>query len=156
MRLAIVAVGNRMPGWVQAGFAEYQKRMPRKARMELIELRPERREGGRSREQVLEAEAARIEAAVPRGALRVVLDEHGQGLTSRQLAAKLDEWLASGRDVAFVIGGADGLAPEIKRQADLTWSLSPLTLPHGLARVLVAEALYRAMSICAGHPYHRE
>ncbi|MEO1766293.1 23S rRNA (pseudouridine(1915)-N(3))-methyltransferase RlmH [Thiobacter aerophilum] len=155
MRLAIIAVGTRMPDWVEAGFAEYQKRMPREARIELIEIRPEKRESGRSKEQVLQAEAARIEAALPRGALRVVLDEHGQGLTSRLLAAKLDAWLASGRDVAFLIGGADGLAYEIKRQADLTWSLSPLTLPHGLVRVLVAEALYRAMSIRQGHPYHR-
>lgn len=156
MRLAIIAVGQRMPDWVQAGFAEYRKRMPREARVELIEIRPEKRDGGRTIEQVLEAEAARIEAALPRGALRVVLDEHGQGFTSLSLAAKLDEWLAGGRDVAFVIGGADGLAPAIKRQADLTWSLSPLTLPHGLVRVLVAEALYRAMSIRQGHPYHRE
>lgn len=156
MRLAIIAVGQRMPDWVQAGFAEYRKRMPREARVELIEIRPEKRDGGRAIEQVLEAEAARIEAALPRGALRVVLDEHGQGFTSLSLAAKLDEWLAGGRDVAFVIGGADGLAPAIKRQADLTWSLSPLTLPHGLVRILVAEALYRAMSIRQGHPYHRE
>ncbi|MEJ5211335.1 MAG: 23S rRNA (pseudouridine(1915)-N(3))-methyltransferase RlmH [Burkholderiales bacterium] len=156
MRLAIIAVGQRMPDWVQAGFAEYRKRMPREARVELIEIRPEKRDGGRTIEQVLEAEAARIEAALPRGALRVVLDEHGQGFTSLSLAAKLDEWLAGGRDVAFVIGGADGLAPAIKRQADLTWSLSPLTLPHGLVRILVAEALYRAMSIRQGHPYHRE
>lgn len=156
MRLAIIAVGQRMPDWVQEGFAEYRKRMPREARMELIEIRPEKRDGGRSTEQVLEAEAARIQAALPRGALRVVLDEHGQAFTSQSLAVKLDEWLASGRDVAFVIGGADGLAPAIKRQADLTWSLSSLTLPHGLVRVLVAEALYRAMTIRQGHPYHRE
>lgn len=156
MRLCIVAVGTRMPSWIEAGFADYARRMPREARLELIEIRPEKREGGRTAAQILEAEAARISAALPRGCLRVALDERGRMVTSGELAQMLYSWLASGRDVAFIIGGADGLAPALREGADLIWSLSPLTLPHGLVRVVLAEQLYRAVSILRGHPYHRE
>lgn len=156
MRLYLLAVGTRMPAWVEEGFAEYRKRMPREARVELVEIRPEKREGGKTADQAMQAEAARINAALPKGCLRVALDERGKSFTSVQLAEQLGEWLASGRDVALVVGGADGLAPEIKDGADLLWSLSPLTLPHPLVRILLAEQLYRAMSILHNHPYHRE
>lgn len=156
MRLCVVAVGTRMPSWIEAGFADYARRMPREARLELIEIRPEKREGGRTAAQILEAEAARITAALPRGCLRVALDERGRMVTSGELAQMLYSWLTSGRDVAFIIGGADGLAPALREGADLIWSLSPLTLPHGLVRVVLAEQLYRAVSILRGHPYHRE
>lgn len=154
MRLAIIAVGNRMPAWVEAGFAEYQKRMPREARIELIEIRPEKRDGATA-ESIRAAEAGRIRTALPRQAFRVALDERGCAFTSGELAQKLAGWMAQGRDVAFLIGGADGLAPALREEADLVWSLSPLTLPHGLVRVLLAEQLYRAMSILQNHPYHR-
>jgi len=156
MKLSILAVGTRMPGWVEQGFAEYQKRMPREARIELVEIKPEKRDGGKTAEQAMQAEAARIAAALPKGCLRVALDERGKFFTSLQLAEKLREWLASGRDAALIVGGADGLAPEIKDGADLLWSLSPLTLPHPLVRIILAEQLYRAMSILQNHPYHRE
>jgi 23S rRNA (pseudouridine1915-N3)-methyltransferase len=156
VKLLVIAVGARMPGWVTEGTAEYSKRMPREARLDWVEIRPEKRDGGRTPEQVMRAEAARIEAALPKGCLRVVLDEHGASLTSLQLAERLKTWLASGRDVAFVIGGADGLAPELKAEADLLWSLSDLTLPHALVRIVLAEQLYRAVSILQNHPYHRE
>jgi 23S rRNA (pseudouridine1915-N3)-methyltransferase len=156
MKLSILAVGTRMPGWVEEGFAEYRKRMPREARIELVELKPEKRDGGRTAEQAMAAEAARITAAMPKNCLRVALDERGDTFTSVQLAEKLGEWLASGRDVALIVGGADGLAPEIKAGADLLWSLSSLTLPHPLVRILLAEQLYRAASILHSHPYHRE
>lgn len=156
MRLAIIAVGNRMPPWVQEGFAEYARRMPREARLELVEIRPGNRDGGRTPAQAMEAEAARIAAALPKDCLRVLLDERGRSFTSMQLADRMRTWLASGRDVAFIIGGADGVTPAIKDSADLVWSLSPLTLPHGLVRVVLAEQLYRAVTILGGHPYHRE
>jgi 23S rRNA (pseudouridine1915-N3)-methyltransferase len=145
-----------MPAWVDEAFAEYQKRLPREARLTLTEVKPEKRDGGKTAAQAMAAEAQRIAAALPKTGLLVVLDEHGKQVTSPQLAQKFQDWLAGGRDVALIIGGADGLAPEIKARADWTWALSPLTLPHGLVRVLVAEQLYRAHSILQGHPYHRE
>lgn len=145
-----------MPAWVDDAFAEYQKRLPRETRLTLIEVKPEKREGGKTAAQAMAAEAQRIEAALPKRCVTVVLDERGKQVTSPQLAQKLQDWLGGGSDVALVIGGADGLAPEIKARADWTWALSPLTLPHGLVRVLVAEQLYRAWSILQGHPYHRE
>lgn len=156
MKLSILAVGTRMPAWVEEAFAEYQKRMPREARVELVEIKPDKRDGGKTADQAMQTEAARITAALPKGCLRVALDERGKPFTSVQLAEKLGEWLASGRDVALIVGGADGLAPEIKNGADLLWSLSPLTLPHPLVRIVLAEQLYRAMSILQNHPYHRE
>lgn len=145
-----------MPAWVDEAFAEYQKRLPRETRLTLVEVKPEKREGGKTAMQAMAAEAQRIEAALPNRCMKVVLDEHGKQVTSPQLAQKMQDWLGGGRDVALIIGGADGLVPEIKSNADWTWALSPLTLPHGLVRVLVAEQLYRAWSILQGHPYHRE
>ena len=156
MELIIAAVGTRMPDWVDTAFAEYQKRMPREARMRLLEIKPEKRDGGKTAQQIMHAEAARIAAALPKDCYRVVLDERGKQWTSVALADNLQHWLAAGRDTAFIIGGADGLAAEIKVRADLMWSLSPLTLPHALVRVLLAEQLYRAASILQNHPYHRE
>lgn len=154
MKLWIVAVGHKMPEWVAVGFEEYRKRMPREAKIELIEIKPEKRDG-RTLGQVLEAEKGRIAAAIPAQAERVVLDEHGAPYTTLQLADQLAGWLAQGCDAAFVIGGADGLHPDLKRETRRLWSLSSLTLPHGLVRVVVAEQLYRAHSILQHHPYHR-
>ena len=156
MDLIIAAVGTRMPNWVDEAFAEYQKRMPREARIRLLEIKPDKRDGGKTAQQVMSAEAARIEAALPKDCLRIVLDEHGKSFTSQALALEMQKWLGAGCDVALLIGGADGLAPEIKARADLIWALSPLTLPHGMVRVLLAEQLYRAHSILHNHPYHRE
>jgi 23S rRNA (pseudouridine1915-N3)-methyltransferase len=146
-----------MPAWVTAGFAEYAKRLPREMPLQLKELKPAQRSNAAGDVgRWLQTEAGRISDAMPAGALRVVLDEHGRSFPTRQLAVHLERWRRDGRDVAFVIGGADGLAPEIKGCADLLWSLSPLTLPHGLVRVVLAEQLYRAASLLANHPYHRE
>jgi 23S rRNA (pseudouridine1915-N3)-methyltransferase len=156
MELIIAAVGTRMPDWVDTAFAEYQKRMPREARMRLVEIKPEKRDGGKTTQQMIHMEAARIAAALPKDCYRIVLDERGKQLTSLALADELRCWLATGRDTALIIGGADGLAPEIKARADLSWSLSALTLPHALVRVVLAEQLYRAASILQHHPYHRE
>lgn len=156
MDIFIAAVGTRMPNWVDEAFAEYQKRMPREARIRLLEIKPDKRDGGKTAQQVMSAEAARIEDALPKDCIRIVLDEHGKSFTSQALAKKMQTWLTAGRNVALIIGGADGLAPEIKARADLIWALSPLTLPHGMVRVLLAEQLYRAHSILHNHPYHRE
>jgi 23S rRNA (pseudouridine1915-N3)-methyltransferase len=156
MKLAIVAVGTRMPEWATAAFAEFARRMPRELPLELKQIKAEPRAGGRHVEALLAAEAARIRAALPPRCRLVVLDERGDDVTTPALAGRLRRWLAAGEDVAFVIGGADGLAAQIKAAAAETLRLSSLTLPHALARVLLAEALYRAASLLKHHPYHRE
>jgi 23S rRNA (pseudouridine1915-N3)-methyltransferase len=156
MRTLVVAVGTRMPQWVAAGFEEYARRMPRERRIELIEIKPEKRAAGMNAARVLAREAQRIEAALPTGCTRVLLDEHAALLSSVQLAARLAAWRARGKDIAFLIGGAEGLAVTLKASAAATLSLSAMTLPHGLTRVLLAEQLYRAHTIASGHPYHRE
>lgn len=154
MKFRVVAVGHRMPAWVDAGFAEYAGRMPREARIELVALKPAPRGAGLQR--ALEAEGKRIHAALPAGCVRVALDERGAALRTLDLVRRIAQWRQAGRDVAFIVGGADGLPESVKKSADLAWSLSPLTLPHGLARVMLVEQLYRAVSILHNHPYHRE
>jgi 23S rRNA (pseudouridine1915-N3)-methyltransferase len=156
MKLIVIAIGTRMPAWIAAGFAEYAKRMPRNLPLELVEIRPEPRGEGKSVPQLLAAEAARVERALPRGARRIALDERGRELDTQALARWLSEQQRDGGDLAFLIGGADGLAPGLKTSASLVLRLSAMTLPHGLARVLLAEQLYRASAILQGHPYHRE
>lgn len=156
MRLLIVAVSHKMPDWMAAGFGEYAKRMPREARIELVELKPEKRTGGKTPDQVKEAEKARILAALPKDCELVALDERGEHPTTLELAESMKNWLRGGRDVVFVIGGADGLHQDVKHQAARMLSLSRLTLPHGLARIVLAEQLYRAMTVMQNHPYHRE
>jgi 23S rRNA (pseudouridine1915-N3)-methyltransferase len=156
MKLVVAAVGHRMPAWVDAGFDDYARRMPRDARLELIAIKPEGRGASRPTERLLDAEGKRLLASLPRQCVKVVLDERGTLLATAQLARRIERWRADGGDVAFLVGGADGLAEGLKRGADFTWSLTPLTLPHGLARVVLAEQLYRAVSILHNHPYHRE
>ena len=155
MKLHILAVGHKMPDWISTGFDEYAKRMPPELRIELREIKPEPRTGGRSAQSVMAAERQRIEAALPKTARVVALDERGRDWTTMQLSDALPAWQREGRDVAFVIGGADGLVPEIKQRAELLLRVSSLTLPHGMVRVLLAEQLYRAWSITQNHPYHR-
>jgi 23S rRNA (pseudouridine1915-N3)-methyltransferase len=156
MKLWLVAVGQRQPAWAEAAYDDYAKRFPPELRLELRAVKSEPRGSGRSATQMMAAEALRIEAAIPRGARRVVLDEHGERVTTRQLAARLTAWQEEGRDAALIVGGPDGLAATLKASADEALRLSDLTLPHAFARVLFAEALYRAWSVNAGHPYHRE
>jgi 23S rRNA (pseudouridine1915-N3)-methyltransferase len=156
VKLRILAVGHKMPGWVADGFAEYAKRMPREARIELVEIKPEKRDGGRTPDQVQEIEAGRITAALAPSDLLVALDERGESWSTLELARQLEGWMREGRDVAFAIGGADGLHPSVKGAARKLFSLSRLTLPHGMVRVILAEQLYRAMTVIQGHPYHRE
>ena len=156
MRLWLVTVGHKMPDWITTGFNEYAKRMPREARIELVEIRPEPRTTGKNVAQIMEAEAQRILATLPQDALRIALDEHGTHLTTRQMSQQMQDWLRGGRDVAFIIGGADGLHESVKSSAQQLLALSAMTLPHGLVRVLLAEQLYRAHSLLHNHPYHRE
>ncbi|MBI2316323.1 MAG: 23S rRNA (pseudouridine(1915)-N(3))-methyltransferase RlmH [Betaproteobacteria bacterium] len=155
MKLLIAAVGQRMPRWVDEAFFEYAKRMPKRARIELVEIRPEPRAPGRALAKILQAEGERIAAALPPGCAVIALDERGRTLSSAEFARWLSRRLDAGADAAFVVGGADGLWPALKERAEMLLSLSAMTLPHALARVLLAEQLYRAAAILQGHPYHR-
>jgi len=156
MKLIIVSVGHKMPGWITAGFEEYAKRMPREAQIVLQEIKPEPRTSGKTTVQIMEAEAQRILTALPQNCRKIALDEHGIQPTTRQLAAQMRDWMQAGQDVAFIIGGADGLHESLKQAAQQLLALSALTLPHALVRVLLAEQLYRAHSLLHNHPYHRE
>jgi 23S rRNA (pseudouridine1915-N3)-methyltransferase len=156
MKLLIVSVGHKMPDWITSGFIEYTKRMPREAKIELVEIKPEPRTTGKTTAQLMEAEAQRILAALPQGCLRIALDERGAQPTTKRLAEQMQGWMREGRDVAFVIGGADGLHDSVKQSAQHLMALSALTLPHAMVRVLLAEQLYRAHSLLHNHPYHRE
>jgi 23S rRNA (pseudouridine1915-N3)-methyltransferase len=156
MKLLIVSVGHKMPEWITAGFNEYIKRMPREAQIVLLEIKPEPRTTGRTVAQIMEAEAQRILAALPKNCSRVALDERGEQLTTKQFAAQMQDWMQGGLDVAFIIGGADGLHESVRQAAQQLLALSALTLPHAFVRVLLAEQLYRANSLMHNHPYHRE
>jgi 23S rRNA (pseudouridine1915-N3)-methyltransferase len=156
MRLVIVAVGQRQPTWARDAFADFAKRLPNECRLELVEVKAEPRDSGKTPAQLVAAEGARLLAASPKRARRVALDERGTRRTTTELAERLRAWREDGRDVVLWIGGPDGLDPTLRSSADDTLRLSDLTLPHALARVLLAEALYRAWSVLAGHPYHRD
>lgn len=156
MRLLLLAVGNRQPDWVQDGYREYERRFPPHLTLKLQEINAPRRGKARDAGQIREEEGERLLRAIPVGAYVIALDERGQSITTHVLSGRLADWLQVGRDVVLMIGGADGLADGCLQRADWRWSLSPLTLPHGLARIMVAEQLYRANSLLAGHPYHRE
>ncbi|HEY0336027.1 MAG TPA: 23S rRNA (pseudouridine(1915)-N(3))-methyltransferase RlmH, partial [Burkholderiales bacterium] len=157
MKLLLVAVGHRMPAWVNAGFQEYARRMPPEAQLKIAEVRPEPRSaatrGARDVERLIEAEGRRIDSAIPQNTLKVVLDERGVAWSTAELARRLAAWRMESEDVAFIVGGADGLHDTVRRRAHFLWSLSSLTLPHGLVRVIVAEQLYRAHAILKNHPY---
>jgi len=156
VHLHLIAVGKRMPAWIKEGFAEYNKRLPAELRLNLIEITPAVRGKSDSIKKAIMEENRRIRAAIPKNSLVVAIDEKGRQFNSIQLSKKIASWLQQGRDVSFVIGGADGLDDDFKKSADEIWSLSPMTLPHALVRVIVAEQIYRAWSILKNHPYHRE
>ena len=156
MKLTVVAVGLRVPDWAQTAWDDYAKRFPPELKVELKAVKTEPRVGGKTTDQVRVAERQRIEAAVPRGCRVVALDEHGTSLTTVALAARLRQWQMAGGDVALLIGGPDGLDPLLLQASDERIRLSDLTLPHAMVRVLLVEQLYRAWSVNAGHPYHRE
>jgi 23S rRNA (pseudouridine1915-N3)-methyltransferase len=154
--LLIAAVGLRQPAWAREAYAEFAQRFPSDCRLELVEVKAEPRESGKTAVQLRAAEAVRLRAALPRSARCVVLDEHGARCDTATLSKRLRAWRDDGRDVVLLVGGPDGLDPSLKSLADETLRLSDLTLPHALARVLLAEALYRAWSVLVRHPYHRD
>jgi len=155
MKLGILAVGHKLPDWVAKGCAEYVKRMPRELPLCVVEIKPEPR-GSKTREQLLAAEYVRLQASLQGFRRIVVLDERGADLSTLELAQRLEGWMREGGDTAFVIGGADGIDTVLKQRADDTIRLSSLTLPHAMARLILCEQLYRALSVLRNHPYHRE
>ena len=155
MRARLISVGERMPGWVAEGFAEYHKRLSRELPLELVELKLGERGKGRDLQRALDDEGAAMLAAIPRGSQVIALDGRGKTWSSEELAAQLGQWRMAGRDLAFLIGGPDGLAATALARADQRFSLGALTLPHMLVRLILAEQLYRATSLLSNHPYHR-
>lgn len=155
MKLIVAAVGNRMPAWVETAWDDYARRMPPDCALELREIKPEPRTSGKTAAQMMAAEARRIEAALPPQALRIALDERGRDLTTVALSQTLEQWRAGGRDVAFLVGGPDGLDAALKASCSSMIRLSSLTLPHPMVRVVLGEQLYRAWAIMTNHPYHR-
>ena len=153
MRAALIAVGTKMPDWVEQGYAEYARRLARDLPLQLIEIATKSR--GRDTARAIADEGAALLAAIPKGAHVVALDGRGKTWSSEQLADQVARWRMQGRDLAFLIGGPDGLAPAARDRADQHWSLGPATLPHPLVRIVLAEQLYRAVSQLNGHPYHR-
>ena len=156
MKTRILAVGHKMPAWIEAGYQEYARRMPPEAALELIEIKPEKRAAGASTARIQKLEGERILAALPVQATLVSLDEHGRQLSTSELSEQMSRWMQEGAQPCFVIGGADGLDAVVKSRSDMLIGFSRLTLPHGLVRVLLAEQLYRAVTLLKGHPYHRE
>lgn len=155
MRARLIAIGERMPGWVAEGLAEYRKRLAHELPLELVELKPGVRGKGRDDARAMHDEGVAILSNLSRDTHVVALDGRGARWSSEELATQLAKWRMAGRDLAFLIGGPDGHAPEVLARADQAWSLGPLTLPHMLVRLVLAEQLYRATTIAAGHPYHR-
>jgi len=155
MRVRVIAIGQKLPSWIETGCDEYVKRMPREWSFELVALKSAPRVEGRPAADAMRAEAKLIDAAIPAGYWRIVADEHGKQVTTAEMAGLIRAWRQDGRDVAWIIGGADGLDRSIKDGANQSIALSALTLPHGLARLLLVEQLYRASSLLQGHPYHR-
>ncbi len=156
MKLLVVAVGQRVPDWAQTAWDDYAKRFPPEIKLDLKAIKTEPRTNNKNTAALMLAESERIEAAIPKGTRLVVLDERGKHTSTVQLASRLTEWQLGGTDVALVIGGPDGLDPDFRKTAHESIRLSDLTLPHAMVRVLLVEQLYRAWSVNAGHPYHRE
>jgi 23S rRNA (pseudouridine1915-N3)-methyltransferase len=155
MRIKLLSVGCRMPGWIDVGFREYAKRLPSECALDLVEIEPGHRRKGADRQLARRMEGKRMIANLPKDARVIALDVRGRSWSTEQLARHLAAWLADGRDFALLVGGPEGLAEACIERAEGLWSLSPLTFPHPLVRVILAEQLYRAWSILEGHPYHR-
>lgn len=155
MKFFVCAVGHRMPAWVAAGFEEYARRMPRETPLVLKEIRPEPASGATDVDRVRRIEGERLRNSLPPGCRVIALDERGQTHGTESFAGLIGGWLQDGRDVAFLVGGAEGLDSALKQSAHLMLSLSAMTLPHQLVRVVLAEQLYRALSLLRNHPYHR-
>lgn len=155
MHIHLIAVGQKMPGWVKQGYEEYAKRLPQNFSLKLVEIAPGQRGKNSDPKRAMEDEGAKILNAIPGNAHVIALDERGKQQTTLRLAEQMRGWMQGGRDIALLVGGPDGLSRECKQRAEQHWSLSKLTLPHPLVRVFLAEQLYRAWSVTQGHPYHR-
>ncbi len=155
MRIRLVAIGRKMPDWVNAGFSEYSKRLTHAFALELIEVDSPRRSAKAPVRSIVEEEGVRLLQAAPKGSYQIALDEQGRSYSSESLASQLAQWMRLGRDLTLLVGGPDGLSARVREAADQHWSLSPLTLAHPLVRVIIAEQLYRAHAILEGLPYHR-
>ena len=155
MRIHLIAVGNRMPTWVSQGYEEFARRMPLECRLKLIEIPPAKRTKAADIKRLVRQEGERMLEALPKNVLVVALDVAGRQWRTEELAQQLSDWMHEGRDIALLLGGPDGLAPACREKADRGWSLSPLTFPHPLVRIIVAEQLYRATTILKHHPYHK-
>lgn len=155
MNIYLISVGNRMPRWVVEGYEEYAKRLPGECALQLIEIAPGHRGKHADTARTLRDEGERMLKAVPKGCRVLALDVLGRAWSTEQLSGQLARWMADGPDLALLVGGPEGLAPACLEAAELRWSLSPLTMPHPLVRVVVAEQLYRAWSLLRNHPYHR-
>ncbi len=156
MRIHLIAVGQKMPDWVKKGYDEYVKRLPVSCSLKLVEIAPGHRGKSADIKRAIEDESQKMLAAIPEGAIVVALDEKGKSWSTLTLAEQMREWMQAGRDVALLVGGPDGLSDACRQRAERIWSLSALTLPHPLVRVVLAEQIYRAWSVTQGHPYHRE
>ena len=156
MKIYLLAIGQRMPSWVEQGYKEYASRLSGNVQIELKEIPAARRVRNSVTDKIKQDEGKRLLAAVPRGAKIIVLDEHGKSQTTKQLASHLDDWVQMSQDIAILIGGADGLSAECLEKADVKWSLSAFTFPHPLVRIVLVEQIYRAWSLLNNHPYHRE
>ena len=155
MQIHLIAVGDRMPGWVQAGYGEYAKRLPAECALRLIEVPAGKRGKNADLARLLRDETQRVVNAIPKNAMVIALEVNGRAWSTAQLADELNDWQHAGRDVALLVGGPEGLGKAAREAAIKQWSLSPLTLPHPLVRIVVAEQLYRAWSLLRNHPYHR-
>jgi 23S rRNA (pseudouridine1915-N3)-methyltransferase len=155
MRIHLIAVGTRMPAWVTQAYQDYAKRLPRECSLQLVEIPLGQRGKTRTAAQSRAEEGRQMLAALPKDCLVIALDVQGQAWSTETLADRLQQWLGSGRDVALLVGGPDGLSEDCLERAERRWSLSALTYPHALVRVIVAEQLYRAWTLSTGHPYHR-
>jgi 23S rRNA (pseudouridine1915-N3)-methyltransferase len=155
VQIHLICVGNKMPAWVEQGYHEYAKRLPPECRLQLVELPPAQRSKSTDLQRAIQDEGQRMLKAIPKNANVIALDVKGKSHSTESLATSLGDWLQSGRDIALLIGGADGLSQECLQVAGSKWSLSALTFPHPLVRVILAEQLYRAWSLLKGHPYHR-
>ncbi|MGB5450778.1 MAG: 23S rRNA (pseudouridine(1915)-N(3))-methyltransferase RlmH [Sedimenticolaceae bacterium] len=155
MQIHLIAVGDKMPRWVRDGYVEYAKRLPSECALRLVEISAGKRGKNADIARIMHDESERLLGAVPKGATVVALEVGGRGWSTKQLAQRMDDWMNSGRDLALLVGGPDGLTDAARAAAAELWSLSPLTLPHPLVRVILAEQLYRAWSVLRNHPYHR-
>lgn len=155
MRIQLLAVGQKMPAWVEQGYKEYAQRLPAEAKLELKEIAPGKRGKKADIQRIIEDEGQRILEALPKSAHIVVLDVEGKAYSTEQLSQRMDDWMHKGQDICLLVGGPEGLSETCRGMAHEKWSLSPLTFPHPLVRVILAEQLYRAWSLLRNHPYHR-